>query len=109
MNKNTLLKACRIQEIDIFFCGKGFSRTFIHREILQPNFFVSKRRYYTLLGVNAKIKLKEKFGIDWKTELSKEPFDYIGVMKNLESAFEKSESRISKEEYLDIIKEGSIH
>ncbi|MBN2668775.1 MAG: hypothetical protein JXR60_06055 [Bacteroidales bacterium] len=110
MNKNALLKACRVQEIDMFFTDRGFSRTFIHKKILQPNFFISKRTYYRFLGVNAKRILKERFELDWKVELAKqEPFDYIGIMKNLKDAFDKNESRTSKSEYDDMVKEGSIH
>ncbi len=109
MNKNALLKACRVQEIDMFFTEKGFSRTYIHKKILQPTFFISKRTYYVYLGVNAKRKLKERYDIDWKVELAKqEPFDYIGVMKNLKDAF-KAESRMNNQDYIDMVRDGSIH
>jgi len=110
MNKHSLLKVCRIQEIDLFFTERGFSRSYIFKTIIYPNFFISKATYYVYLGINAKSKLREK-GINWKKELDAlVPVNYTQLMKELSGKSLFHDLTKSKfEDYDKMVKEGCKH
>lgn len=102
MTTNQLLKIIKIQEIDIFFTKKGFTREFIHSELIYPNFFISRSTYYEYLRVNAKAKLTKK-GIDWKLELDKissNNYNYNQLMDIL-----KDKNPLSLETYHQMLKD----
>jgi hypothetical protein len=82
MTKNQLLRIARIQQIDVFFTERGFSREYIHRRMIYPTFLISKRSYNEYLGINAKRILREKHHLNWEDELEKlQPVDFNKLMK----------------------------
>lgn len=103
MTKNQLLRIARIQQIDLFFTEKGFSRTYIHEKIIYPTFFMTSRSYYEYLRVNAKKLLREKHGIDWEQELKKhKPVDYLKIMEQMATI-----DLLQVPEYLMMLQEGA--
>ncbi|MDD2984686.1 MAG: hypothetical protein PHQ74_15005 [Crocinitomicaceae bacterium] len=85
MTKNKLLLIIRMQEIDLFFTEKGFSRDWLHQQVIFPSFFVSKRSYARFLTINAKKQLREIYGLDWEKELKKyKAVNYMFIMEQLE-------------------------
>lgn len=100
MNKHFLLRVIRIQEIDLFFTGKGFAREFIFTNIIYPHFFISRRSYYNFLNLNAKKDLKDNFGLEWKSEMSKyKLINYTEFMADFETNMD-SHGQL----YLDLMK-----
>ncbi len=110
MNKLKLLKIARIQEIDLFFTERGFSRSYIHKKLIMPNFFLSKRTYYNYLSINAKQKLRA-MGVDWEKELADiRPVDYMAIMEQLKHrSLLESDTKLSSEDFTKIISEGCKH
>jgi hypothetical protein len=103
MTKNHLLLITRVQEIDLFFTEKGFSRKYIHSKIIYPSFFISERTYFKQLSVNSKKILREKYNLDWEKELNKHRnLDYIRIMEQL-----KSVDLLEVPEYLLMLHEGA--
>ena len=109
MNKHSLLKVCRIQEIDLFFTERGFSRSYIYKKIVYPNFFLTRDTYYNYLGMNAKARLKTK-GFDWRKELDAVvPINYVQLMKELSGKSIFQENKFNPADYTDMIREGCKH
>ncbi|HRO75604.1 MAG TPA: hypothetical protein PLP27_05610 [Crocinitomicaceae bacterium] len=103
MTRNQLLRIARIQQIDLFFTERGFSREFIHDRMVYPTFLISKRSYNTYLTINAKKILREKHGIDWEQELSKlQPVDFNKMME-----WYKDVDLLQVPEYLLMLQEGA--
>lgn len=71
MTKNQLLRIARVQQIDLFFTSKGFARETIYKRLIFPAFIISRRSYNEYLTINAKKELRERYNIDWQTELKK--------------------------------------
>gem|GEM_PF-5608974 len=103
------MKVCRIQEIDLFFTERGFSRSYIYKTIIYPNFFISKRTYYEYLTINAKQKLTDT-GINWRVELSRiVPVNYTQLMKDMRANPIFKVEEINSNDYSDMVKEGCKH
>lgn len=100
-----LLRIVKVQEVDLFFTEKGFSRKYIYDKIIRPNFFVgTKRTYYRLLDKNAKAELKKR-GIDWRDELeNNKPTDYQALMEIL-----KNKDPLDIATYHKMLKDGGKH
>ena len=100
MTKNQLIKVIKIQEIDVFFTKKGFSRKYIHNKIIEPNFFIGRKTYYNYLGINAKAKMT-KLGLDWKEETERlQASNYKQLMEAL-----KDKDPLALETYHQMLKD----
>lgn len=103
MTKNQLLRIARIQQIDLFFTERGFSREFVHARMIYPTFLLSKRSYYDYLSINAKKILRDKHNINWEQELSKlKPVDFNKIMEQF-----KEFDLLQVPEYLLMLQEGA--
>lgn len=81
MTKNQLLRIARIQQIDMFFTKRGFSREYIFNRMIYPTYLISRRSYNNYLAINVKRILREKHRLDWKEELNKlQPVDFTSMM-----------------------------
>lgn len=82
MTKNQLLRIIRIQQIDLFFTQRGFSREYIYNRMIYPTYLISKRCYNDYLGIPAKKQFKERYCLDWEEELNKiKPIDINRIME----------------------------
>ena len=80
-SKQKLLRILWVQEIDLFFTGLGFTRQAIFDKIIFKTFFIDRKTYSNYLGVNAKKELKERYGIDWKTQKDNyRPVNFLQIM-----------------------------
>jgi hypothetical protein len=57
--KNLLKRIVEIQEIYLKFQTKGMSGTWIHINIIQPNYHITRRTLSSYLSVNARRELRE--------------------------------------------------
>ena len=102
--KNQLLRIARIQEIDLFFTARGFSREFIYNRMIYPTYLISKRSYQDYLNVNAKRILREQHNINWRDELAKlKPVDANRLMEQ-----SKEMDLLQVPEYLLLLQDGAI-
>jgi hypothetical protein len=103
MTKNTLLRIARIQQIDLFFTDRGFSKKYVHKKIIYPTYFISERTYFRYMEMNAKKMLRENFGVDWEQELNQhKPIDIVRLMDHL-----KGVDLLQVPEYLLMLQEGA--
>lgn len=57
--RNFILKVIKIQEITLEHTSRGVTQAWIYREIIAPNYFISRTTYYKYLAFNAKSELKK--------------------------------------------------
>lgn len=108
-SKPLLLKMCRIQQIEICLTRAGVSRDWIHREVIYPNWFISRKTYYKYLNTNAKKLLRDKYNIDWEVELARlTPINYMQLMREVESQgiFNFEEEPLTAEQKMEVLKKG---
>lgn len=84
MNKNKLMKICRVQEVTFGLQQRGFTKEHIYSNFIFPVYFISRRTYDKYMAENAERILQEQYNTDW-AEVREEhvPLSYEDMLRKL--------------------------